>query len=395
MKKKLYNIVGGFALLAAMALTLTSCENDDDSNPTLDLSQSSTFVLNTPATAANNTYDLASANNIVLTCSQPNYGGVPYVTRYYVQVSLDPTFGTNTEAAFKELSTYYTTASMKVDASEMNDAVVNLYKEANPDTDYPNEARKVYVRLRAIIDGTNLGESFSNVITLPSVLATYVAPKAEFVDQLYVVGADIQEAWSSWKVVPQIYGLKGNYYTMIYVSAGGTFKWGTFNNDWRGYNRFRTVTDEAGSGIKAEDEDNNNLKIEKAGWYVLYIRGEIVGNSIQYDLTVYPGNAYVIGNAIGFWDDASDALKMTAPDSKDGLWVSPAFTASAEMRAYVKVPGFDWWRTEFTLFEGSLYWRNVDIPDSWAGNVGAAYSVSPKPGQKLYVNFNQNTGKVE
>jgi hypothetical protein len=65
------------------------------------------------------------------------------------------------------------------------------------------------------------------------------------------------------------------------------------------------------------------------------------------------------------------------------------------MRAYVKVPGFDWWRTEFTLYKGNVYWRTVDIPSNWAENVGTDYSVSVTAGQKLYVDFDNMTGEVK
>lgn len=399
MKKKIFHTGCMLSLLAVSMLAFSSCEKDDDSNPTLDLSHvSDGFVLNVPANAANNTYDLTAATSLELTCSQPNYGGVPYATRYFVQVSDDSRFGSDASAACKTLSTSYNTAKMDVDARELNDAIVELFQDANPDTDYPNTARPVYLRLGAFIDNTpdSLGLCYSNVITLPSVLATYQAPAAELPTQLYVVGSSIQTAWSSWKVVPAVYGLAGNYYTMVYVPAGGTFKWGTFENDWRGYNRIRTLNDNAGAGLSESDDGNSNIVVANAGWYVLHFVGEIVGNSIQYDLTVEPGKAYVIGNAAGgSWTDADAAWEMTAPADQTGEWKSPAFTAAGELRAYIKVPGIDWWRTEFTIYQGNCYWREVDIPANWAENVGADYSVQITAGQTLYVNFDQNTARVE
>ncbi|MBQ7421744.1 MAG: SusF/SusE family outer membrane protein [Prevotella sp.] len=387
-----------FMLLPALALPLlfTSCEKDDDSNPVLDISHATDgFVLNVPANAANNTYDLASAENLTLTCSQPNYGGIPYVTRYFVQVAIDEAFLTNPETAHKELTTTYTTAKMAVDAAELNDSIVKLFQEANPDTDYPDEARPVYIRLRALIDGINTGESFSNVITLPSVKATYIAPPAVLPTEVFVVGSSIQTAWSSWKPLAPVYGLSGEFYTMIYVPAGGEFKWGTANNDWRGYDRLKEIIDNAGAGVS--EGDNSNIKIANAGWYVLNYTAETVGSSVQFTLKIQPGKAYVIGNAAGgSWTDADAAWELTAPANASGQWVSPAFTASGELRAYIKVPGFDWWRTEFTLDKtGALYWRLVDIPNNWAEAAGADYSVSCSAGQKLYVDFDNNTGEVK
>ena len=83
MNKKIFNIGRLFSLLALTSFVLTSCEKDDNSNPTF-IPNASSFVLNTPANAENNTYDLASANGLNLTCTQPDYGGVPYVVKYFV-----------------------------------------------------------------------------------------------------------------------------------------------------------------------------------------------------------------------------------------------------------------------------------------------------------------------
>ena len=144
-------------LLPAMVLPLifTSCDEDRDDNPTTDFSHvGEQFVLNTPANAENNTYDLASAQSLQLTCSQPNYGtGVPYFVRYYVQASIDPAFEKDTTVAHTELTTAYTSAKMDVNASELNDAVVKLFKAANPDeANVP--VMPVYLRLRANIAGS-------------------------------------------------------------------------------------------------------------------------------------------------------------------------------------------------------------------------------------------------
>ena len=381
-------------LLPAMALPLlfTSCNEDRDSNPTLDLSHTSElFTLNTPANAANNTYDLSSAETLTLTCSQPNFGGIPYSVRYFVQAAIDQSFGT-----FKELTTSFTACKMGVDARELNDSVVKLFKEANPDTDYPEATRPVYLRLRALLDGTKMGECFSNIITLPKVLASYQAPQAVLPTEVYVVGSSIQEAWSSWKLVPQVYGLEGQYYTMVYVPAGGMLKWGTFANDWRGYDRLGNIDDKAGAGISESNDGNSNIVFANGGWYTLQFTGAAVGSSLKFDLTIYPGAAYVIGaGAGGSWTDADEAWKLTAPADASGLWVSPAFTANGELRAYIKVPGIDWWRTEFTLYNGGLVWRLVDIPNNWAESLGADYSCPVAPGKKLYVNFDYNTGEVK
>ena len=387
-------------LLPALVLPLlfTSCDDDRDSNPTLDLSHlSEGFVLNTPALAENNTYDLKSAKSLKLTCSQPNYGGIPYVVRYYVQVSIDPKFVSDPTATHTELATSYKTAEMEVNASEVNDAVVALFQAANPDTSVPEEM-PIYIRLRAVLEITadsNLGETYSNVITLPSVKATYEAPDAKFTDNLFLIGDGIQTSWKSWKAIPKVYGLEGNYYGVIYLPAGGEFKWGTENNDYRGINRLKEINDEAGAEISAGEEQN--IKVANAGWYTLHFKGKITEDkkNIDWTLTVYKTQVYLIGACIGqsTWGFADDTA-LTPPDDPNGEWVSPAFTASTELRVSVKVGSLDWYSTEFTVHNGEVFWRKYDMPNNWAETMGADYSVTTAPGKKLYVNFDTNKAEV-
>ena len=80
--KKIYKSLL-FTMIAVVPF-LTSCKDDNDSNPTLSIPTS--FVLNTPEMAANNVYDLPYGK-VNLTASQPNYGGWPAAVYYAVQVS--------------------------------------------------------------------------------------------------------------------------------------------------------------------------------------------------------------------------------------------------------------------------------------------------------------------
>lgn len=388
-------------LLPALVLPLlfTSCDDDRDSNPTLDLSHvADEFVLNTPAVAENNTYDLISAKSLRLTCSQPNYGGVPYSMRYYVQVSIDPAFVSDPTATHTELATFYRTADMQVNASELNNAIVALFQAANPDTSVPAEM-PIYIRLRAVIGDatdTSLGETFSNTITLRSVKATYEAPDAKFTDNLYLIGSSIQTPWQSWKPIPKVFGMEGNYYGIIYLPAGGEFKWGTENNDDRGYNRIKEINDEANAGITEGEE--HRIKVANAGWYTLLFKGKITEDkkNIEWTLTVYPTQICLIGACIGQteWGFA-DNTALTAPADQKGEWVSPAFTDSKELRVSVKVGKIDWYRTEFTIYKGNVFWRRYDIVNNWAETEGADYSVTPQVGQKLYINFDNYSAEVK
>ena len=387
-------------LLPALVLPLlfTSCDEDRDSNPTLDLSHlAEGFVLNTPALAENNTYDPYYAKNLVLTCSQPNYGGVPYPVKYYAQVSIDPAFVSDPTVTHKELATYAENpSSLDFDAYEVNKAIVSLFRAANPEANIP-EKMSIYIRLRAVIGGTlnqTLGETYSNVITLPSVKATI--PDAKFTDNLFLIGSSIQTPWESWKPIPQVEGLDGNYYGIIYVPAGGEFKFATEINDELGYNQIKEIVDEAGAGISAGD--NQKIKVANAGWYTLHFKGTISKDkkNINWTLTVYKTQVCLIGGCIGqsTWGFADDTA-LTPPDDPNGEWVSPAFTASTELRVSVKVGSINWYNTEFTVHKGDVFWRMKNMPNNWAETMGSDYSVSTAPGKKLYVNFDTNKAEVK
>ena len=83
--KNLYKL---FTLTMGL-LALSACEADRDSNPVLN--EPDTFVLNVPAFASNNVYDLKNSESLELTCTQPDYG-IPMATTYSVQISLEENF---------------------------------------------------------------------------------------------------------------------------------------------------------------------------------------------------------------------------------------------------------------------------------------------------------------
>jgi hypothetical protein len=178
---------------------------------------------------------------------------------------------------------------------------------------------------------------------------------------------------------------------MIYNNADG-FKWGFKENDWFGYDLINEIDNQV-DGLEITAASDGNIVFSKAGWYVLEFICKIVGPEVQTKLVVAPGAAGVIGATVdnGSWS----GVAMTAPASKDGNWTFSDFTGTGELRAYITVPGEDWWRTEFTLYQGELYWRTVDIPQNWAANVGPEYSVEVSSGKTLKINFDTNTGSVE
>lgn len=373
-----------FAIMAVVPF-LTSCKDDNDSNPTLSIPSS--FVLNTPEMAANNVYDLPYGT-VNLTASQPNYGGWPAAVTYAVQVSLDGNEWT-------ELPTTYTNPRMNVDGSEINDVVLPLYRTAHNEED-PASGLPVYLRSRAFLadTGSNYAEVYSNSVTI-NVFAWEAPQELALPTNIYVCGGSIADAWSTWKPVPLIWTKEGQFYTMIYNNADG-FKWGNKPNDWFGYDMIDEFDNQV-DGLEISTDGDGNIVFNKAGWYVLKFVASIEGKKIKYKLTVAEGKACVIGAAVdgGSWS----GVEMTPPADKDGYWTFSDFTGTGEMRAYIVVPGVDWWQTEFTILNGNgdLVWRDAEhnSDSNWKDDVGEEYSVSVGPGSTIKVNFDRNTGIVE
>lgn len=379
--KKIYK-----SLLLAMVACLpflTSCKDDHGSNPTLWIPAS--FELNMPAFAVNNVYDLPAAETLNLTTSQPDYGDIPLAVTYAPQISLDG-------SAWEELSTTFTSTDIKLSTALLNSKILELYRAAHEDAD-PEGVLPLNIRLRAYLadsDIKNFGQVYSNAITV-NVLSYDIPSDVTLPEQIVVCGNSIADAWKTWKPCAPVYGREGKFYTMIYNNADG-FKWGFKENDWFGYDLINEIDNQV-DGLEITAASDGNIVFSKAGWYVLEFICKIVGPEVQTKLVVAPGAAGVTGAAVdnGSWS----GVAMTAPASKDGNWTFSDFTGTGELRAYITVPGEDWWRTEFTLYQGELYWRTVDIPQNWAQNVGPEYSVEVSSGKTLKINFDTNTGSVE
>ena len=181
--KNLYKL---FTLTMGL-LALSACEADRDSNPVLN--EPDTFVLNVPAFASNNVYDLKNSESLELTCTQPDYG-IPMATTYSVQISLEENFvdahaETNTEANYTTLGTTHSSAKMEVKALEFALALGDLWS-ASSDEEFPTTPIPVYVRLKAELTNSGRGIAFSNVIELPKVLGYKAVPPLELPSSIFI-----------------------------------------------------------------------------------------------------------------------------------------------------------------------------------------------------------------
>lgn len=386
--KKIFNIL----LLGVFALPMfTACETDDESNPILN--EPTSFVLNVPPYAVNNVYDLKNGKTIELTCSQPDYG-FPAATSYAVQISLDSEFTEETsdaKANYIALETLYSTAKMEVIASDMNAALLELWSAKNEGQPLPSEPVNISVRLKAFITDSNRGVCLSNTIGL-NVLGTNEKTLA-MPGNMFLVGSMLSN-WSIWKPMAKTSGLDGQFWALVYFGENAEFKFGTKENEYIGGDDSRVkLEDKASSGLTGAS--NGNILVPTAGWYIAYIKASVKGTEYGFAVTFYPGDVYLFGQTNGGVWEYNDEWKFKMPTTAEDDFVSPETTAAGEARLCVKTD-VDWWRTEFTLHDGTIFYReNNNIVGSWADDMGSDYSVQPEVGGVILLNFTTGTGKLK
>lgn len=370
------------ALLIMMGLVMfTSCEDDNDSNPIV--KTPTEFHLNTPALAATN-IDLTNSSAIVFTCSQPNYG-FPASTMYKVQVSLKEDM-----TDFVELDQSFPNTVCSVDAAILASTLTTMELNAGKsEADFPMDV-KVYVRMRAYMT-TDTGspvadtEILSNVTCLENVHLNYSLAPVTTPEHLYVVGGFCGWDWgNSFEFVP-VYDHPEMYWRMVWIDEAGV-KINTaqeWDGNQKGYNDITVAGDLAGN---ISTNDDGNICSTTPQWYLMVVTASVSGRDIKYTLEFNEPNVYLIGDTFGGWDELMAGSKFDVPTTMDADFVSPAFKADGEIRAYVKVPGNDWYHSEFMVFNGEIAYR---------GKGGDQERVAGKAGQKFYLNFATGKGSIK
>lgn len=199
-------ILSNIMLFAAGALALTSCSDDNDSNPTL--IQPTEFVLNEP-TVAGSTVDLALSKGIDLSWSQPKYtaDNAPIVATYSVQISTVGTFNKeyntnakddaeNEGADFVTLDETTTSCKTTVAAESIDKAIqqLNKYEE-----DKVPANLEVSIRMKSDVRNASLvamNAIESNVVKLNMIPYYYELKNATPI-MWYLVGNMFGGKWGS------------------------------------------------------------------------------------------------------------------------------------------------------------------------------------------------------
>lgn len=377
------------ALLVVMSLTLmTACSDDNDSNPSIQTPTE--FTLNTPA-LVNTPIDLANSSKIMLTCSQPNYGYTASV-QYTVQVATDENM---TDAV--ELSETSNSAKVEIDANLLASTLTNIYvQKGKTEADFPMDV-KAYFRLKAnivtsngnVVEGT---EILSNVVSLNKIHLLFSLPPVNLPSHIYVVGNFCDWKWDNCFDMVQVYGTDNTFWRLVYIDDNGiklnsADKW---NGSEAGY---------AGITVSGDCKDDiidngGNIASKNPGWYLVIVTTSVVNREIHYDVQFNKPTIWLIGPAAGSTDYAEEAegWSFTVPTTKDGDFVSPAFAGSVPggdgdgVRMYVKVPGHDWWHSEFVVLSDKIEYRATG---------GDQARVAGSAGQKVYLNFSKGTGEIK
>lgn len=377
------------ALLVVMSLTLmTACSDDNDSNPSIQTPTE--FKLNTPA-LVNTPIDLANSSKIMLTCSQPNYGYTASV-QYTVQVATDENM---TDAV--ELSETSSSAKVAIDAASLASALTNIYVEkGKTEADFPMDV-KAYFRLKAnivtsngnVVEGT---EILSNVVSLNNIHLLFSLPPVNLPSHVYAVGSFCDWKWDNCFDMVQVYGTEDTFWHLVYIDDSGiklnsAAEWNKSEVGYAGI----TVSGDCKDDIIDKD---GNIASKNPGWYLVIVTTSVVNREIHYDVQFNKPTIWLIGPAAGSDDFAeeSEGWSFTVPTTKDGEFVSPAFVGSVPagtdkgVRMYVKIPGHDWWHSEFVVLDGKIKYRATGgDQDRATGSVG----------QQVHLNIAKGTGEIK
>lgn len=383
------NIIKSALLLLCSVCVFTACEDDRDSNPTLQKPTDGSLVLNTPAMAENAIYDLAKSSNLIFTLSSlPNYG-FPAYTNYTLEASLNADMSN----ALTVATTPY--ARMEVDAASLAASLTTMAIDAGRAvTEFPLNI-PLYFRARANamqyaggpIEGT---EVISNIVKLNQVRLVYSLPPVTTPEQLFITGNFNGWSWDTALSMVPCYDGPNVLWHMVWIDESGI----KFNaaKSWDGGEvGFAGIN--VGGDLAGEIVDGGgNIASNNPGWYLMIVTMSVSGRDVVYDVQFNKPEVWLMGTitAKADWSEKEDGMMFTVPTTADGQFVSPAFANNTSgdggTRCYVKIPGFDWWMSEFMVFDNKIVYR---------GAGGDQDRIEGFAGQQIYLNFGNETGEIK
>lgn len=194
-------------MLLASAFVFTSCEDDNNSNPTL--VNPTSFTINNPS-VGEGVVDLLLSKSVDLTWSQPKYTepNAPTIVTYTVQVGTANTFKTEYDinlspeenkaagADYASLLETYTTCSVDFPTADVAKALMQINQWTEEEVP---AVTNVYVRVKAAVQNATkqeFGTIYSNVVSFKA--APYYIELADApIVMWYLVGNHFGGKWGS------------------------------------------------------------------------------------------------------------------------------------------------------------------------------------------------------
>lgn len=217
-------------------------------------------------------------------------------------------------------------------------------------------------------------------------------PAVTLPESLFMIGSVNEWSWDkAFEMIP-VFGNGENgtsrYWRVQYFNAGDLIKF-NYLRSWDGNEFGYPSVSEKSKDYASIVDDGGNIKIEKAGWYL--VLGTIMvsadGTALENTIELVEPNIYLVGNiSNGVWSTPNDGL-FTIPKTADGEFVSPEFSGDGDLRIALAIEGVEWWKAEFIIRDGKIEFRGT------GGDQEPRISVTA--GQKAYLNFADNTGSVK
>ncbi|MCQ2289411.1 MAG: leucine-rich repeat protein [Muribaculaceae bacterium] len=193
---------------------------------------------------------------------------------------------------------------------------------------------------------------------------------------------------TDYKQMIPVYGQPGLFWRIFYVNEKGAEI-----SPLNGFNKIsftKMHVDEASDMCAVVDNGKHGFKLEYgAGRYLVIMNCEIVNGEMKYTLTLNNPIVRLMGTTTpkASWDENEEGCQFTEYPRE---FYSPELARDADpdsgVRMYVKIPGHDWWHSEFVPLNGKIEYR---------GNGMDQERVAGKAGQRVYLNFDTDTGRVE
>lgn len=326
------------ALLFCTASLFTACSDDNDSNP--QLIQPTVFTLNTPA-YINETVDLASTNELLLTWSQPKYtaDNAPLQVTYEVQVSPTNSFTVSTDEAaadesgatvadYAAIARTTTQCKYSLLTSDLDKALIQIKKWTTANLP---EVETAFIRINAFIieNGARLSSVVSNAIEM-KLNPYYIELKDAAPIMWYLVGDNILDgAWGNNKGVSSLPMFKQSDYAydkatgtgeITYLNYFTTDGWKIQPEDFNWDYGFMSGGDANTAVYRNGAGDAGNIWVDAEGYYLVTVNTlENKCTITKKDITPKVFDMICLAGSFNEWGDAN----MT-PANKSGenhVWV--------------------------------------------------------------------------